>query len=113
MAIANAPLYTPMATADSLVSREWAAWFRTIWQRASEPWKFHPERGGLAKLTSGVIVIPCTVVKAASFIQLTAQDASANAGFLSIAIVSGTSITITSSNALDNRNVFWEIRESL
>ena len=113
MAIANPPTLSNLITKEGRITFDWESWFRAIWQRINEPWKYDSERSGTATLSSGVIVIANARVQAASKIHMTAQTASANAGFLSVAIVAGTSITITSSNASDDRVIFWEIRESL
>ena len=113
MAIANLPTLSKVLSEDGTLSRDWVAWLRTIWQRVSEPWKYHQDRGGEVTLSGGTVVVPNTRVRTVSKIHLTAQNSSVNAGFLSVAIIAETSITITSSNASDDRRIFWEIRESL
>ncbi len=65
---------------------------------------------GAATLSGGMITIVNTSVQSNSRIFITAQNDSANAGFLEVySIIVGTSFTIKSSNALDDRNVAWLI----
>jgi len=65
-------------------------------------------RSGIATLVGGTITIPNTTVQANDRIFITAQNDSANAGFIWVsARIVNTSFTIKSSNALDDRDVAY------
>ncbi|MCC7407393.1 MAG: hypothetical protein IT442_04935 [Phycisphaeraceae bacterium] len=67
---------------------------------------------GLATLALGTVTVNTTKVTANSRVFLTAQDAGTAQGALYVsARTAGTSLTITSTNALDDRTVAWLIVE--
>lgn len=67
---------------------------------------------GVATLVAGTVTVNTTKVTASSRIHISGQNTSGTPGELRIsARVAGTSFTITSSNALDTRDIAWIIIE--
>ncbi len=105
---------TQVAGRDGRFPLAWLAWFRALWQRVNEPWKFNPNYAGEATLLAGTISVSSLVIRATSKVTLTAQTNTGTPGFLSLGtIVPGSSFVINSTSATDTRTVFWQIWESL
>ena len=67
---------------------------------------------GVSTMVGGTVVVSTTAVTASSRIMLTPQNTSGGAGSVSVsARTAGTSFTISSTNALDTRDVAWVIFE--
>jgi hypothetical protein len=67
---------------------------------------------GISTMVGGAVVVGTTAVTASSRIMLTPQNTSGGAGSVSVSVrTAGTSFTISSTNALDTRDVAWIIFE--
>lgn len=116
------PVPSEPITVNYVASLGWLSWFRAVWQRVNEPWKFHPSYGGVATLVAGTVTIASSVIKAGHRVTFSAQTNTGTPGHLSLGTIvpastSGTTITpgsfiINSTSATDTRTVFWQIWES-
>lgn len=100
------------------ISTDWMKWIQNLHQFVTSVFRYYDHaRGGSATLVAGTVTIVNTRASLQSLVRMTAQNVSGTAGTLSVAInVDGsgkvTGITITSSNALDTRTIFYEIMEA-
>ena len=110
--LAPAPINNDFAP-KVVPEKVWIRWFTDVWAWIKKlPYSYNSDWAGVATLVAGTVTVLNTNVNASTYIQLNPQTAG-NEGFLSISIINGKSFTITSTNALDVRVIFYQIFKSL
>jgi hypothetical protein len=102
-----------IVTAMGTLSVEWQKWFSRLQIDLIRLMSSYDQNAaGSTSLVSGTKVVLNDLVVATSLIRLNPQNVGAGQGFLSVTLQVGVGFTITSSNVLDNRTIFYEILEA-
>lgn len=110
--LTETPVREPITPTGMQVSRVWWLWFVSVFTKINETWRVSTDYSGRAILSSGTVVIPNTNILSTMNVILSGMNNSVNAGFLSYTTVDNTSITVLSTNASDDRTIYYEIREA-
>ncbi len=104
------------------LTEDWLNWFTNLFRYVTTVFRYYDSsRGGTAILVGGTVFVASKFVTVNSLIRMTAQNVSGTSGTLSIVLLPQTvppaakitsGFTITSSNALDTRTIFYEIMEA-
>ena len=111
--VSPVPIKSKITDKEGLVLLDWVRWFGDISYYVTRILnRYDVRKAGVATLVAGSVVIVNTNVLATSYIRLTAQNVGGTAGTLSVTLSAGVGFTLTSSNALDTRAIFYEIVEA-
>lgn len=105
----------PGAIADGKTGRpsiDWTRWFNDVQYFVSRMLNaYDGDRAGTATLTAGAVVVGNTRVTSSTKVRMTPQNLGAARGHLGVTLNPGVGFTISSDNAADNRDVFYELVE--
>lgn len=111
--ISPIPQKSPVVDKEFMLQLDWLRWFRDVTIFILRLLNsYDSNRGGIATLTLGTVIVANTTITATKYIRLTVQTITGTPGFLSVVLNPGVGFTINSASALDNSVVFYEIVEA-
>ena len=103
----------PLIEKDGRSNPDLSRWFQDVYYFVNRMLgRYDSDRGGTATLAAGTVTVANVRVTSATLVRLTPQTQGTARGHLWVTLNPGVGFTITSDNAADDRQIFYELTEA-